>query len=97
MSLTCVILSVLVLGGFREGTLVRLQYRHVREDLERGIVPIHIHVEAEITKGEYGDYDTFLGSEAIEYLNLYLEKRRQGSPDGKIPPRRIARSFPSNP
>ena len=84
-----VMLSLLASGGFREGTLVRLQYRHVREDLERGIAPIHIHVEAEITKGEYGDFDTFLGSEAIEYLNLYLEKRRQGSPDGKIPPEEL--------
>lgn len=80
---------MLALGGFREGTLVRLQYRHVREDLEKGIVPIHVHVESGITKGKYNDYDTFLGAEAATYLALYLEKRRQGSPDGKIPPEEI--------
>jgi len=68
-----VIIATLALGGFREGTLVRLRYRHVREDLERRIVPLHIHVESEITKGKYHDYDTFLGEEAIEYLRLYLE------------------------
>jgi hypothetical protein len=79
-------ISMLALGGFREGTLVRLQYRHVCEELERNIIPLHLHVESEITKGKYHDYDTFLGAEAVGYLKLYLEKRKQGSPDGKIPP-----------
>jgi len=72
------ILSMLALGGFRVGTLARLQYRHVREDLERGIVPVHVHVESAITKGRYGEYDTFLGREAVDALNLYLEERRKG-------------------
>jgi len=84
-----VIISMLALGGFREGTLVRLRYRHAKEDLEKGVVPVHVHVESEITKGKYRDYDTFLGAEAITYLKLYLDKRRQGSPDGKIPPETI--------
>jgi hypothetical protein len=56
-----VIISMLALGGFRIGTLARQKYRHAREDLERGIIPVHIHVEAEITKGKYGSYDTFIG------------------------------------
>ena len=84
-----VIILMLALGGFREGTLVRLQYRHVQRDLETGVVPIHIHIEAEITKGKYHDYDTFIGPEATEYLKLYLEDRRKGSPDGKMPPEDI--------
>jgi len=88
------IISMLALGGFREGTLVRLQYRHVREDLEKGIVPIHVHVEAAITKGRYHDYDTFLGAEAAANLKLYLEKRGQGSPDRKVPPEEIQTSSP---
>jgi len=88
------IVSMLALAGFREGTLVRLQYRHVCEDLERSIVPIHVHVEAAITKGRYHDYDTFLGAEAAANLKLYLEKRRQGSPDGKVPPEEIQTCSP---
>lgn len=80
-----VIISMLALGGFREGTMVRLHYRHVREDLEKGIVPVHVHVEAEITKGKYGDYDTFLGSETVEALKLYLNARRKGLLDNRIP------------
>jgi len=81
-----VVVATLALGGFREETLAKLQYRHVREDVEAGRTPIHVHVEAEITKGKYGDYDTFLGAEAAEYLRLYLDQRRRGSVDGKIPP-----------
>lgn len=81
-----VIVSMLALGAFREETLARLQYRHVRGDVESNQVPIHVHVEAEITKGKYGDYDTFLGTEVAEYLKLYLEQRRRGSPDGRNPP-----------
>ncbi len=82
-----VIISVFALGGFREGTLTNLKYRHVKRDLENGIIPLHIHVEAEITKGKYHDYDTFLGKEAVDYLKLYLQLRRKGT--RKIPPENI--------
>lgn len=80
-------ISMLALGGFRNGTLVKLQYRHVKQDLEKGVIPVHIHVEAEITKGKYHDYDTFLGQEAADYLRLYLQIRRKGTE--KIPPENI--------
>jgi site-specific recombinase XerD len=73
------IVSGIALGGFREGTFSKLQYRHVKDDLEAGITPLHIHVEADITKGKYHDYDTFLGAEAVNYLKLYLQQRRQGT------------------
>ena len=89
-----VIVSLLALGGFREGTMVRLCYRHVADDLERGVVPLHVHVEAEITKGKYADYDTFLGADAVEYLRLYLEKRRAGSPEERTPPETILPESP---
>jgi len=80
---------MLALGSFRVGTLSKLQYRHVKKDLENNVAPIHIHVEAEITKGKYGDYDTFIGSEAADFLQAYLDMRRRGSPCGKIPPETI--------
>ncbi len=68
------------LGAFREETLTMLKYRHVRDDLENDIVPIHVHVEASETKGKYHDYDTFLDGEASPLLKLYLDSRRRGSP-----------------
>lgn len=71
--------TAIALGGFREGTFSKLEYRHVKHDLEASIVPLHIHIEAEITKGKYCDYDTFLGAEAVKYLKLYLQQRRQGT------------------
>jgi len=89
-----VIVSTLALGGFREGTLARLQYRHVREDLEKSIIPLHVHVESEITKGKYADYDTFLGEEAVEYLSLYLDARRGGNIHAEIPPEEISDDSP---
>jgi hypothetical protein len=57
-----VIVTLPTLGGFREETLTRLEYRHVREDLEAGRVPVHVHVESEIVKGKYADHDTFLAA-----------------------------------
>jgi site-specific recombinase XerD len=86
------IVSMLALGGFRQETLSKLQYRHVREDLENNRIPLHIHVEAEITKGKYHDYDTFLGPEAAQYLTLYIDQRRKGS--DKIPPETLTDESP---
>jgi integrase len=84
-----VIVSMMALGGFRVGTLVKLQYRHVKKEIEAGIVPVHIHVEAEITKGKYHSYDTFIGEEAVNYLKAYLDARRQGSVQERMPPEEI--------
>jgi site-specific recombinase XerD len=87
-----VIITCLALGAFRENTLSKLTYRHVREDLESNIIPIHVHVEAEITKGKYHDYDTFLGIEAAQFLKLYMDQRRKGT--DKIPPETLTDESP---
>jgi integrase len=86
------IVSILALSGVRESTLVKLEYRHVKKDLEAGVIPVHIHVEAEITKGKYCDYDTFLGVEAVEYLKTYLEMRKNGT--WYMPPEEISDNTP---
>ncbi|RLG40229.1 MAG: hypothetical protein DRO05_06875, partial [Thermoproteota archaeon] len=85
-------IAVLATSGMRIGTLVKLKYRHVKDDLEAGRVPVHIHVEAEITKGKYSDYDTFINEEAARYLKLYLDWRRRGTK--KIPPEEIEDESP---
>jgi site-specific recombinase XerD len=89
-----VIISMLALGGFRVGTLSKLRYYHVMRDLEGGVTPVHVHVEAEITKGKYHDYDTFIGVEAVEYLRLYLDMRKRGAIGPMIPPEEIAPETP---
>jgi hypothetical protein len=87
-----VIITMLATGGFRRGTLAKLQYRHVKRDLERSVFPIHVHVEAEITKGKHHDYDTFLCQEASEYLEAYMEARRKGWK--RRPPEQITNQSP---
>jgi hypothetical protein len=81
-----VIIALMAVGGFRNLTLVQLKYRHVKRDLEKGITPIHVHVEATITKGKYHDYDTFLNREAAEYLKAYLDARKNGTSGRGRPP-----------
>jgi len=63
-------------------------------DLERGITPVHIHVEAEITKGKYHDCSTFIGAEAVEYLKIYLDMRKRGVLAPTIPPEEITPESP---
>src|SRR5207247_10192408 len=62
-----------------ERTRSMLTYGHIKKDLEQGVIPGHVHVSMEETKGQYNDFDTFLGPEAVNYLKLYLEQRRHGS------------------
>jgi len=89
-----VIIAMTSLGGFREGTLVKLRYGHVSSDLEKGITPIHIHVESEITKGKYSDFDTFVGGEAVQALQEYMHARRKGLLDRRIPHEEITDESP---
>ena len=86
------VVSILALSGMRIGTLAKLTYVHVRNDLEAGIIPVHIHVEAAITKGKYHDYYTFLGAEVVQFLKAYLDIREKGT--GKIPPETLKDDSP---
>jgi site-specific recombinase XerD len=86
------VVAAIATGGFREGTFAKLKYRHVREDLEANRVPIHIHVEAAITKGKYHDYDTFINAEASHLLKLYIEDRKRGTRN--MPPEELTDDSP---
>jgi integrase len=86
------VISILALSAIRIGTLVKLTYGHVKQDLEAGTVPVHIHVQKEITKDKYHDYDTFIGSEAVQYLKAYLNIRRRGTT--KISPETLTNDSP---
>jgi hypothetical protein len=88
------IISLLALGAFRETTLSKLRYGHVKEDSEKGLDTVHVHVERDITKGEYESYDTFFRAEAIQYLRQYMEARRTGRLDPRIGPETITDDSP---
>jgi integrase len=83
---------MMAVGGFRTGTLLALQYKNVKYDLERNIIPVHVHIDALITKGKYCSYDTFLNEESTEYLRAYLDTRRKGT--ATIPPEKITDTSP---
>jgi integrase len=81
------IVAMLATSGLRTGTLTKLKYRHVKFDLERNVIPVHLDIESEITKGKYHSYCTFFNEETVEYLSAYLQARRIGTP--YIPPEEI--------
>lgn len=87
-----VMITMMAVGGFRISTLLALQYKHVKLDMERNIIPIHVHVDASITKGKYHSYDTFLNEEAAEYLTAYFDSRKRGN--RRIPPEEITDTSP---
>jgi len=74
-----VVITILAVSGLRVGTLLKLQYRHVKNDLEHGIIPIHVHVEAGLTKGKRRKFDTFLNEEASDCLKAYVVARKKGT------------------
>jgi integrase len=80
-------IAILATSGLRIGTVLQLKYKHVMEDLEANRIPCMIRVDADITKGKYASYITFMNEEAVYYLRLYLEQRRKGT--DKIPPENI--------
>ena len=92
-----VILAFLALTGMRLDTLTKLQYKHIKEDFERGITPLAIYIPAELNKGKYCDYVTFLPSEGVELLKLYFEERKRGKIKGlevRIKPENITDTSP---
>ena len=85
-------ISVLAQSGMRVGTLAGLTYGHVKEGLEKGEVPLRIHISSMEAKGRVRSFDTFIGSEAIDYLKLYLESRQRGTK--KIPGEKLTERSP---
>lgn len=49
----------------------------IKEQLRKGLIPIHIHIIREKTKTTSTFYDTFFGEDAVEALQEYLPKRRR--------------------
>jgi len=82
-----VIILILATSGLRVSTLSKLTYKHVKHDLENNIAPVCIVVNAEITKGKYHSYFTFLNHETADLLKAYLQLRKVGT--ANLPPEEI--------
>jgi integrase len=68
--------AIMAQSGLRPETICNLRYENVKEDLSKGIIPCKIEVPQDITKGKYRSYFTFIGEEAVHYLQSYLYVRR---------------------
>lgn len=85
------IILIMFQSGIRAGTLVKLRYRHVKEDLEAGNIPVCIYLEAYEVKGTQ-PYCTFLGKEACEALRNHIKLREKGIK--KVKPEIITKESP---
>ena len=61
-------------SGARVGSVLRLQYRHVKADFEKGTFPCMVSFPAKITKGGR-PYVGFIGEDAVKALRDYLTWR----------------------
>jgi len=67
--------TLMAQSGLRPDTICRLKYEHIKEDFINNHMPCKIEVPQEITKGKYRNYFTFIGEEAVKYLQSYLNTR----------------------
>lgn len=68
--------TMMAQSGLRPCSLTALRLRDVDGILDdKTPVPCKITVKIENTKGKYGEYFTFMGSESIQYVKDYLKTR----------------------
>jgi len=63
-------------GGLGMKELISLNYGDVAEGLEKGEVPLTLHL---VREKEGIEYYTFLGEDAVDTLRCYIKLRRKGS------------------
>jgi len=64
-------------SGLRPSTLLQLRYKHIKEDYERGIIPMKISLPSSILKDRIPDRFTFIGEDGYRILKEYLSVRGQ--------------------
>ena len=62
-------------SGLRSNTVVNLKYWQIKEEYEKGIVPLRILTPASEIKDHVGDRWSFIGEEGVKKLREYLEPR----------------------
>lgn len=67
--------AVMAQSGLRPGTMCALRMKHLEPDYSQNKIPLKISVPEELAKGEYGEYLTFIGEDAVRLLTDYLKTR----------------------
>lgn len=62
-------------SGLRVSTAIHLKYWQIKDDFEKGIVPMRILTPAESLKDHVGDRWSFIGEDGVKALKEYLEPR----------------------
>jgi site-specific recombinase XerD len=62
-------------SGLRGSTAVMLRFWQIRDDFEKGIVPMRILTPAESLKDHVGDRWSFIGEDGVKALREYLQPR----------------------
>ena len=74
------IILCLATSGLRIGTLLSLRLRNIDlKAIREKKYPVLVTVPADLTKGKYATYHTFINKEAAEALRLYFEEREHGT------------------
>jgi len=76
--------SLMAQSGLRPHTITQLKMKHLEPDFSEGAIPCMIRIPEEISKGGFGAYFTFTGSETIRYLTAYLSTRPNIDPEDYV-------------
>ena len=66
---------MMVESGLRANTVVALKYWQIKEDFEKGEVPMRILTPSESLKDHVGDRWSFIGEDGVDALKEYLKPR----------------------
>lgn len=55
-------------SGFRAATILQIQYHHIKQDFEKGVVPVAVRFEPRFFRGKKAAGFSFLGQRSIELL-----------------------------
>ncbi|MCD6263956.1 tyrosine-type recombinase/integrase [Candidatus Bathyarchaeota archaeon] len=91
-------------SGLRPATLVQLRYKHIKEDFEKGRVPMKIDLPSELLKDRVSARWSFIGEHGYRVLREYLWPRLPLKDDdfifehkkpsrGKLNPRMFSQAF----
>jgi integrase len=75
-------------SGMRVNALLRLRYGHIREQLEKGTIPLHLKIDDNLDTKLRGYslpfYDTFIDKGAVDILRRYCEVYHKNSADDTL-------------
>ena len=64
-------------SGLRPTTICNLKLKNIEPDFSAGKIPCLVNVPEEATKGQYHEYISFIGEEAVRHLKAYFNTRRK--------------------